>query len=35
VYDGVVHPRESSGGLALPVFPRLFGNVRNTRGHEE
>jgi hypothetical protein len=35
VHDDVVHPRESLGIVALPVFPRRIGNDGNIRGREE
>jgi hypothetical protein len=34
-HDDVVRPRESLGGVALPVFPRRIGNDGNIRGREE
>ena len=33
--DDVVHPRESLGGVSLPVFPHRIGNDGNIRGREE
>jgi hypothetical protein len=35
VHSDVGCPKESPGGLALPVFPRCIGNGGNKRGREE
>ena len=35
VHDDVVHPRESLGVVALPIFLRRIGNDGNIMGHEE
>jgi hypothetical protein len=35
VHDDVVHPRESPGGVVLPLFPHRIGNGGNIRDREE